>query len=87
MVEILPEYQCLKSIPEIGKVFTAGIIAEFWQIERFKAPPKVAKYAGLIGKKYNLEQHHLKILLLLNEAIVISAITWLKPPTLSEDIT
>ncbi|MCT0017344.1 IS110 family transposase [Lactococcus lactis subsp. lactis] len=51
MVEILPEYQCLTSVPGIGKVFAAGIIAEIGQIERFKDHPQVAKYAGLNWKE------------------------------------
>ncbi|WP_096822762.1 IS110 family transposase, partial [Lactococcus garvieae] len=51
MVEIIPEYQCLTSVPGIGKVFAAGIIAEIGQIERFKDHPQVAKYAGLNWKE------------------------------------
>lgn len=51
MVEVLPEYQCLTSVPGIGKVFAAGIIAEIGQIDRFKNHPQVAKYAGLNWKE------------------------------------
>lgn len=51
MVEVIPEYQCLTSIPGIGKVFAAGIIAEIGQIERFQDQTKVAKYAGLNWKE------------------------------------
>lgn len=51
MVEVLPEYQCLTSVPGIGKVFAAGIIAEIVQIDRFKDHPQVAKYAGLNWKE------------------------------------
>lgn len=51
IVEIIPEYQCLTSVPGIGKVFAAGIIAEIGQIERFKDHPQVAKYAGLNWKE------------------------------------
>ncbi|MGQ7370518.1 transposase, partial [Streptococcus suis] len=47
MVEVIPEYQCLTSVPGVGKVYAAGIIAEIGQIERFKDHPQVAKYAGL----------------------------------------
>lgn len=47
MVEILPEYQCLTSVPGIGKVFAAGI----GQLERFKDHPQVAKYVGLNWKE------------------------------------
>ncbi len=51
MVEVIPEYQCLTSIPGIGKVYAAGIIAEIGQIERFKDHPQLAKYAGLNWKE------------------------------------
>jgi len=47
MVEVIPEYQCLTSVPGIGKVYAAGIIAEIGQIDRFKDHPQLAKYAGL----------------------------------------
>ena len=39
--------QTLESIPGIGSVFAAGIIAEIGQIERFDDETKIAKYAGL----------------------------------------
>lgn len=52
MVEVIPEYQCLTSVPGVGKVYAAGIIAEMGQIERFKDHPQVAKYAGLNWKQY-----------------------------------
>ncbi|HEM5101203.1 TPA: transposase, partial [Streptococcus suis] len=42
MVEVIPEYQCLTSVPGVGKVYAAGIIAEIGQIERFKDHPQVA---------------------------------------------
>lgn len=45
--EKLPEAQCLRSIPGIGPVYSAGIIAEIGQISRFKNQDKLAKYAGL----------------------------------------
>ena len=51
MVEVLPEYQYLTSVPGIGKVFAAGIIAEIGQIDRFKDHPQFAKYAGLNWKE------------------------------------
>jgi Transposase and inactivated derivatives len=51
MVEVIPEYQCLTSIPGIGKVFAAGIIAGISQIEHFKDHPQLAKYAGLNWKE------------------------------------
>ena len=36
IVKAMPEYQCLTSIPGVGLVYAAGIIAEVGQIERFK---------------------------------------------------
>ena len=50
LVVVLPEYQCLTSIPGIGKVYAAGLIAEIGQIERFEDQTKLAKYAGLSWK-------------------------------------
>lgn len=44
--------QTLDSIPGIGPVFAAGIIAEIGQIERFEDETKIAKYAGLYWRKY-----------------------------------
>ena len=48
----LPEAQSLLSIPGIGPVFAAGILAEVGQIERFDDQAKLAKYAGLSWSKY-----------------------------------
>lgn len=48
---ILPEAQCLKSVPGIGSVYAAGIIAEIGQIERFETQAQLAKYAGLYWKR------------------------------------
>lgn len=50
-INFLPEYQCLTSVPGVGNVYDAGIIAEIGQIERFKDHPQVAKYAGLNWKQ------------------------------------
>ena len=50
LVVILPEYQCLRSIPGIGPVYAAGLLAEIGQIERFEDQAKLAKYAGLTWK-------------------------------------
>ncbi|EPM6849793.1 IS110 family transposase [Enterococcus faecalis] len=50
LIVVLPEYQCLTSIPGIGKVYAAGMIAEIGQIERFEDQAKLAKYAGLSWK-------------------------------------
>lgn len=47
IVDTLPEYQCLTSIPGIGKVYAGGIIAEIGQIERFDNQAQIAKFAGL----------------------------------------
>lgn len=51
LFEILPEAQCLRSVPGIGPVYAAGIIAEIGQIERFETQAQLAKYAGLYWKK------------------------------------
>jgi len=42
----------LTSIPGIGPVFSAGIIAEVGDINRFDGQAKLAKYAGLAWKKH-----------------------------------
>jgi transposase len=47
LVETIPEYQCLTSIPGVGPVYAGGILAEIGQIERFEDQTKIAKYAGL----------------------------------------
>jgi len=44
--------QTLESVPGIGPVFAAGIIAEIGQIERFEDETKIAKYAGLYWRKH-----------------------------------
>lgn len=44
--------QTLESIPGIGPVFAAGIIAEIGQIDRFDDETKIAKYAGLYWRKH-----------------------------------
>lgn len=51
LLEVIPESQCLLGIPGIGQVYTAGILAEIGQIERFEDQAKVAKYAGLYWKR------------------------------------
>lgn len=50
IVDVIPEEQILQSIPGIGPVYTAGIIAEIGQINRFEDETKLAKYAGLTWK-------------------------------------
>ena len=47
--EIIPN--TLTSIPGIGKVYSAGIIAELGDIRRFKSQASVAKFAGLVWHK------------------------------------
>lgn len=51
LLVVLPESKSLLSIPGIGPVYTAGILAEIAQIERFENQTNVAKYAGLYWKK------------------------------------
>lgn len=51
IVQAMPEYTCLSSVPGIGPVYAAGIIAEIGQIERFEDQTKIAKYAGLYWKQ------------------------------------
>lgn len=52
LVVVLPEYQCLTSVPGIGPVYAAGILAEIGQIQRFENETKVAKYAGLYWRTH-----------------------------------
>ena len=42
----------LTSVPGIGKVYSAGIIAEIGDINRFQSQASVAKYAGLVWKQH-----------------------------------
>lgn len=51
IVDVIPEEQILQSIPGIGPVYAAGIIAEIGQIDRFEDETKLAKYAGLTWKQ------------------------------------
>ena len=51
LLQTIPESQCLLSIPGIGPVYSAGILAEIGQIERFEDQAKLAKYAGLYWKR------------------------------------
>ena len=51
IIVTIPEADCLRSIPGIGPVYAAGIIAEIGQIERFEDESKIAKYAGLYWKR------------------------------------
>ena len=45
------QFQCLLSIPGIGPVFAAGIIAELGDITKYNNQAAVAKYAGLTWRK------------------------------------
>ncbi len=45
------EYQVLNSIPGIGKVFSAGILAEIGTIKAFKNNNALAKYCGIVWKE------------------------------------
>jgi len=42
------EYSCLRSIPGIGPVYAAGILAEIGTIKAFPSHSALAKYAGII---------------------------------------
>ena len=44
------EYQILKSIPGIGPVYAAGILAEIGTVRCFKSNDALAKYSGIIWK-------------------------------------
>ena len=60
--EIIPN--TLTSIPGIGKVYSAGIIAEIGDINRFAGQASVAKYAGLVwtqhkSNEFEAEDTHL----------------------------
>jgi len=60
--EIIPN--TLTSVPGIGKVYSAGIIAEICNIDRFAGQASVAKYAGLVwtqhqSNEFQAEDTHL----------------------------
>ena len=61
--EIIPN--TLTSIPGIGKVYSAGIIAEIGDINRFQSQASVAKYAGLVWTQHqsgNFEAEHTRLI-------------------------
>lgn len=61
--EIIPN--TLTSIPGIGKVYSAGIIAEIGDIRRFNSQAAVAKYAGLVwtrDQSGDFEAEHSKMI-------------------------
>ena len=47
IVKVTDDEQILRSIPGIGPVYAAGILAKIGQIDRFDNEAKLAKYAGL----------------------------------------
>lgn len=51
LLEVIPEAQCLLSVPGLGPIYTAGLLAEIGQIDRFSDQSKLAKYAGLTWTK------------------------------------
>lgn len=52
ILEGISDAKCLRSIPGIDLVYTAGILAEIGDIERFSDQAAVAKYAGLTWRKH-----------------------------------
>lgn len=61
--EIIPN--TLTSIPGIGKVYSAGIIAEIGDIHRFQSQASVAKFAGLVWTQHqsgSFEAEHSKLI-------------------------
>ena len=61
--EIIPN--TLTSIPGIGKVYSAGIIAEIGDVNRFQSQASIAKYAGLVWTQHqsgNFEAQHTRLI-------------------------
>ena len=61
--QIIPN--TLTSIPGIGKVYSAGTIAEIGDIHRFNSQASVAKYAGLVWTQHqsgDFEAQHTKLI-------------------------
>ena len=52
------EYQSLESIPGIGKVLAAGILAEIGSISFFKSNDKLAKFAGITWRQNGSGEFH-----------------------------
>lgn len=52
LCQTLTEAKCLQSIPGVGPVYSAGIIAEIGQNDRFTKQTKIAKYAGLAWPRH-----------------------------------
>jgi len=53
-VAVIPN--TLTSVPGIGKVYSAGMLAEIGDINRFQSHASVAKYAGLVWKQHQSGQ-------------------------------
>ena len=61
--QIIPN--TLTSIPGIGKVYSAGIIAEIGDVRRFNSQASIAKYAGLVWTQHqsgDFEAQHTKLI-------------------------
>lgn len=61
--EIIPN--TLTSIPGIGKVYSAGIIAEIGNVNRFQSQASIAEYAGLVWTQHqsgNFEAQHTRLI-------------------------
>lgn len=57
VVKVTDDEQILRSIPGIGPVYAAGILAEIGQIDRFDNEAKLAKYAGLSWREKQSESY------------------------------
>src|SRR5699024_8470548 len=57
IMETMNESKILLSIPGIGPVFAAGIMAEIGSIDRFDHEAQLAKYAGLTWPKHQSGSH------------------------------
>lgn len=53
-ISVIPN--TLTSVPGIGKVYSAGLLAEIGDINRFQSHASVAKYAGLVWKQHQSGQ-------------------------------
>jgi len=52
LCKTIRESECLKSIPGVGPVYSAGILAEIGQNNRFTKETQIAKYAGLAWPRH-----------------------------------
>ena len=74
LVVVLPEYQCLTSIPEIGPVYAAVYSLKLALSIAFQMKANWLNMPVYIGDRTNQVTLSMKILLWPNEAIVISVI-------------